>query len=96
MSTDEKLDPRYPDEAWTVSIDWTDDLLGETIDGAVTAVAIPEDSFTVGPVNQVNNVTYVKISGGTARNMSARLAMLAPTSGGNALGFNLGAPIRTR
>jgi hypothetical protein len=85
---------KYPDEVWRIPVSWTAVLEGSTIVGTPTAVAI---GVTVDSVIQLGDITVVTVSGGkNAFDTTPVVELLATTSLGEKLGFNLGITLRPR
>jgi hypothetical protein len=85
---------KYPDEVWRVPIDWTAILEGSSIVGTPTAVPI---GVNVDAIIQLGNITVVTVSGGqNAFDTTPKIELLATTSLGEKLGFNLGITLRPR
>lgn len=97
MSVDASVKRRkYPDERWTLAVNWAPALIeGETVTG-VTAIATGVE--IEGNLQLDGNISKVRVIGGstTAYDLSARVEFLATLSSGDQIGFNLGVPTQTR
>ena len=85
---------KYPDETWRIPISWTTVLEGSAIVGTPTAIAI---GVNVDSIIQLGDVTVLTISGGqNSFDTTPKIELLATTSLGEKLGFNLGITLRPR
>jgi hypothetical protein len=87
------IDPRYPDEKWRISFDWTPAIGTATVVSAT--VTCSSVGVVISEIATSGTATSFYATGGQP-STTVGLSLLATLSTGEQLGFNVLAPIRQR